>query len=454
MQANDESLISFAKELRKALDTVDSSIRMGYCSCMTNWDNDGTDPVSIAKALAGDTIPFLRLIGAPYWHYDRLFDQDLQGVIEVERLKLTWAGNQGVEITCEGDAYPHISHYCKVSHMEVFHTAMLADGRADGYIKYMITYNTSHKRYNEKIASHIRNMPLYKDVSRIFDNKTAVGVRIFEFQHKLENMDLPEEYCGNEKIAHLVFSQGAKAMAALSIPTTYDETECPGVIFGENAKYVTEENLKYGAILDLDAAKILEKRGIDTELAKIGESLNANGGGVDSAEEYYVTEDDYAKCFGRFDAFATELKEGATVESYYVIDEKKLPNVYTYENKDGLRFLVIAVKMFSSDDRVFKHILRQLQFIRYIECISRKPLPAVCSEHPELYMMVKRNGKEPAVELWNLSDDGIESPIIMDKNIENAEFINCAGSFKENIVNISPLQPHSFAFFNITEELV
>ena len=34
---------------------------------MSSWDIDGTNAYELAKILAGNTKPLVRLIGAPYW---------------------------------------------------------------------------------------------------------------------------------------------------------------------------------------------------------------------------------------------------------------------------------------------------------------------------------------------------------------------------------------------------
>ena len=52
-----------------------------------------------------------------------------------------------------------------------------------------------------------------------------------------------------------------------SISTTFDEkSEYPCLVVGENAKYVTEEDLRNGAIIDHRAAIFLNEKGYDTGL--------------------------------------------------------------------------------------------------------------------------------------------------------------------------------------------
>ncbi len=58
----------FSKTLRNAVDEIDKTIRLGYCLVYEVWDYGETDAIEIAKALAGDTKPFCRTAGAPYWN--------------------------------------------------------------------------------------------------------------------------------------------------------------------------------------------------------------------------------------------------------------------------------------------------------------------------------------------------------------------------------------------------
>ena len=100
MKLSADTLLDFAKKLRKAVDEVDESIRLGACSCFDNWDFCGTDSIELAKAFAGNTKPFMRTSGAPYW------SSNIIDVIENTRMQLNWCANTDVEVFAEGDTYP------------------------------------------------------------------------------------------------------------------------------------------------------------------------------------------------------------------------------------------------------------------------------------------------------------------------------------------------------------
>ena len=67
LTAQRESLELLAADIRRAVDRVAPTVRVGLCTAHALYGVDGTDPVVLAKLLAGNTKPFLRLHGAPYW---------------------------------------------------------------------------------------------------------------------------------------------------------------------------------------------------------------------------------------------------------------------------------------------------------------------------------------------------------------------------------------------------
>ena len=54
LQGNRETLLAFAKRMRKVVDSVNPNIRMGHCSVMSTYDIDGVDSFELARAFAGN----------------------------------------------------------------------------------------------------------------------------------------------------------------------------------------------------------------------------------------------------------------------------------------------------------------------------------------------------------------------------------------------------------------
>ena len=62
-----DTLKEFCARLRRAVDAVDPTIRMGFAAGYSSWDFEGVDALTLTRVLAGKTRPFLRFTGAPYW---------------------------------------------------------------------------------------------------------------------------------------------------------------------------------------------------------------------------------------------------------------------------------------------------------------------------------------------------------------------------------------------------
>lgn len=59
-----DTLRTFCKALRTAVDEVDPDIRMGFCAGCTSFDLEGVDAIELSHILAGRNKPFLRFTGA------------------------------------------------------------------------------------------------------------------------------------------------------------------------------------------------------------------------------------------------------------------------------------------------------------------------------------------------------------------------------------------------------
>jgi len=83
LTAQRESLELLASDIRSAVDRVAPDVRVGLCTAHALYGVDGTDPVRLARILAGGTKPFLRLHGAPYW--SRQAHRPMPTVLEMAR---------------------------------------------------------------------------------------------------------------------------------------------------------------------------------------------------------------------------------------------------------------------------------------------------------------------------------------------------------------------------------
>lgn len=451
LKANGMVFENFAKEMRKAVDEVNPNTRIGFCSCMTSWDIDGTDVATLAKIMAGNTKPIVRLIGAPYWAVNTQWNNRLQDVIELERMESSWIKqiDPDVEIVAEGDAFPRPRINCPASYLEGFDTAIRASGCTDGIAKYAIDY-TSNPGYETGYAKfHNRNKELYKQIDKYFKNKTDCGIRVYTAMKKVADTVTKTQVNDNTNLQNLFFSQGARTLTHNTIPTTYNGIGVTGIAFDENARHLPEDAFENGLIIDATAAEILISKGIDVGIKKFGERKYAT-------EEHFIDN-------GNYIAADNSLYEGGTGIFNSVFDEKieilsdalingeKIPMSYRYENAEGNRFLVLnfSTRLADRDSYpLLRHYERGRQYAENVEWLSGKKLPAYCYGHPSLYMLCKEDENSLSVGLWNFFADIAFEPVIeLGDSYSEIEFINCSGELKGNKVFLDDIAAFGFAGF-------
>lgn len=443
LKVNGEALLAHAKKIRKTVNEINPDLRIGFCSCISVWDSDGIDSITLAKTLAGDTKPYMRLIGAPYWAVKGSWDNRLQNVIETERMERAWCGDD-IEIYAEGDAYPRPRLNCPASYLELFDIAIRASGRFDGIQKYALDYVSTVDYEKGYIDRHIKNKPVYDFVQAHFA-KSAAGVRVYEKMQKLSDMYIPPCHEKNTKIFNNFFSPASKFLADNSVPTVYDGEGVCGIAFGENIRAVPKSAFKNGMIIDIHAARILMDSGVDVGINSIGERTAVN-------EEQYRGE--YQLFVKNAYAYKVDLKDGATVVSNYNINKTKLTAekisaCFEYKNADGGRFLVYTTDTYTPSMTNHRAYFRIKQINEFAK------LPAFVYGNPDLYVMCKRDEKEMAVGLWNIFADEIVCPeIILDSSFDSIECINCTGKIESNKVTLTDIPPFSFAGFNVKKSTV
>ena len=447
-----DTLLDFCRKVRAAVDTVSEDIRIGFCSGYTSWDLEGADAVEIAEALAGKNKPFLRFTGAPYWVSSRRFErQSLQTIVECTRMQYAMCRDMDMEIFTEADTYPRDRFNTPAALSECFDIATRVSDGMDA-LKYMYEYSNQPTYDRGYLTRHEENMPLYAEISKAFDSKTAVGVRVWDRVRKFEEADLPVitdrpfTEADERRIENLIFSPGASMLTSLAIPTVYEGDGCLGIAFGEGARGVTEDNLGRGMILDAKGAQILEKSGIDTGLAKMELIPTNHLAKFPSGEDMLI--------FNSPTVARMELRPGTEILSrFYTFEQYSIdwiPGAYRYENSKGQRFLVFG---FSAEDQPdHSSLLRSYQHGKIIEenaaWLSGSDLPATCPGHPMLYCICKADEKEIAAAYLNIHPDRIKGASVrFGEDICDAAFINCTGKqISRREVTIDDIPAFGFAF--------
>lgn len=439
LQCNGDAFRAFAKNARAAVDSVNPAIRLGACACMSSWDVDGVSAPELAKILAGNTRPILRLIGAPYWAANRSWGNFVQDAVELERMESAWSRFDGLEIMAEGDAYPRPRISCPAAYLEGFDMAIRAAGCTDGIMKYGIDYCSQPGYENGYAIMHHRNRPLYAGIDRLFGGKSAAGIRVYEFAKKAAEAEIPTLDGVGARLDHLFFSQAARVLAHNAIPSTYGGPGVTGIAFGENARHLGPDAFRKGLILDLPAAKILQEKGIDTGLVSVGEKVTPN-------EERFLS-GNHIGLFGAA-AYAVTVSEKAEILSV----SGDIPLSYRYENGAGQRFLVLNFCTDITDKRayIWKHYARGQQIAEHTPWLSGERLPAFVSGSPSLYLQCKAEEGSLTVGLWNFSPDPVFAPEVrLGEAWNEAEFLNTSGSLEADRVRLVEIPPFGFAAFTV-----
>lgn len=447
LKAQRDSLYDLAKLLRDAVNSVDPEVRLGLCCGPSVLDDDGTDPIVLTKLLAGKTKPFLRLIGAPYWTTVG-FKMTLGEVIEHERVELSWCRDSGIEVITEGDTYPRPRFACSASHLECFDTALRADGTADGILKYMFDYVSDPAYELEYINRMQENLPLYKELHEVFNGKVAVGVFPYSPIHTMETAELSGKPSG-------LFPKKSQLGFAVknSLPTCYGGDGVK-IVFGEAARYISEEELKSGCVIDSKAADILKARGIDVGIvsqSRVADVKKENLGALTApVRAKYLKENRSVKQMGDADNIIPTMADGAELLTVWECGDICLNGAFRYENAERMRFLVLPVNAEKADalkEYFDCYPLRRL-VLDQIEWLNGKPLDAyTLGDHPYLYSLVKKDEKSLAVGLWNLFDDRIKhAEVKINFEYTHIRFINCQGHAEDGkIVLDTTLYPYEFA---------
>jgi hypothetical protein len=454
LQANGDALRHFAVSIRTAVNKVDPHIRIGACCCMTSWDIDGTDAYEIAKLLAGETKPFARLIGAPYWAVKKNWGNALQDVVELERMESAWTKRDDIELMAEGDVYPRPRINCPASYLEGFDTAIRVAGCTDGILKYGLDY-TSRADYETGYAVfHERNKSIYSAIDNAFTNKTSCGVRVYQSMKKLSEMILPTKVNDRVDIQDLFFSRAARALACNSIPTVYDGDGVCGIVFDENARKLPLSALNKGLILDIAAAEILTERGVDVGLTDILSPLREDSSSiVVGMEEHFLHNDNYISIIGA-PVYDIVIARSAEVLSDLQTAKAKLPLSYRYENAAGQRFFVQACRYYtpgySFSDNYLRCWARRRQLTEVIPWLCGKQLPAVLADAPQTQLLVSKGEGAMSVAVLNLSYDEVIDPVIrLDEAYKQITCVNCTGMVVGANVQLSTIPPFGFAAFEV-----
>ena len=449
LRLSGDTLRNFAKEIRAAVDAVDPGITVGFCGCLSTWDLDGVESSELAGILAGEgNRPFLRLIGAPYWLTINPPDRKMHDVIDFERMQAYHVKGKGMTVLSEGDSYPRPRYATPAAYLEGFDTLLHADGNLDGIHKYTIDYYASPRYEEGYCRAAAEHRKTHEEIERIFGTKTAVGIRHPAVMRTLRDAELGDTF----ETPGYGMNDGACLVGSCSLPLTFEASggDCPYVLFGEDARRISPDLLKSGAILNLEAARILESRGIDTGLLAVGEPLLL-------PTEHFLASGETVLLYGGT-KWRTTPRQGAVVESEFVdTDGTRVSGTFSYTNAEGRSFLHLPFTVKRVGDRreesvigIYESYERQKQIAAFAARLGR-PLPAVCFGNPDLYLLCKDGEGRRTVGLWNFFADAVRTPTVILSTAAKriTATIGCTAVLTGDTVTLSDILPYDMAAFEV-----
>ena len=450
------SMEDFGRGLREAVDTVDKSIRLGFCASPCGFDLD-MDTVRLAQIMAGETKPFIRTLGAPYWA-TKPNRRHLGEIVNMERMEIEWCRAGGVESIAEGDNFPRPRFATPAAYVETFESILRADGKGDGILKYFwSTYDTFDYEQGYVRATE-NNRELFGEIERLFSDKDeCIGVRPYNVRNMTENAFIDgADKNALTKCERSLYYPSLNFTAVTSMPTSFERGRV-NILFGENARSISRDELKNGNVIDIVAAKILTERGIDVGITNAGQMNTAGVSGSFSAVfEYDAEKKSSTAMRGNVRIYDICHADGARVVSHFKIGERFYMGVYEYQNQEGERYLVYPfdAEQARAERNWFNSYWRKQQLIDNLEFLGRKPFEVYDEgRDPMLYILAKKNERSIAVGLWNIFEDKIPSARIhVEGEYSDIRFVNCQGHREGSSVVIdSVIYPFEFAGFELVK---
>ncbi len=456
MYAQGEGLKHIAKALREAVDEIDPTVRLGHCACLPTWDVEGVDSLTLAKIFAGNTKPFLRLIGASYWANIKAFGcKNLSAIVQYERMQESWCRGEDIEIFAEGDVYPRPRHVVPSSYLELMDLAIRASGGFDGHLKYMSNYAAKFDYDKGYFARHNKNAANRKWIEEHFDGKETLGLKLFEPMKTLEYSEKAYDLASRSVSPSLKFS------AYNAVSSKFDG-EGLSVIWGDSAWLATENELKDGAILDGVAADILTRRGFDVGVVSFGQKYKV------ASETFLGDINDNTALYGAYayDILAADSAEMLSVLADTGIDngglaptsfaDGKHTGSYTYKNSNGQNFLVYAFDGRSisenTSDFDFSGISGNYRKKQLFETLEKfgADVPLCKTDAPFLYMIAKGDENEMSVFLMNAYADSVIAPeVFVGDGYSRVEACNGTAELVDGKVVLSDISAYGFAAFTV-----
>lgn len=262
-----DSLATLAGEVRKAIDSVDPTVRV--CLCQSGCcDLDGDDTEVVARAFAGKTRPLVRVCGAAY------MNENNPSALPPKIAHVAWSVQhlpKDFEVIHETDSYPHTRFYNSTLFLGSELCAAMMAG-TDGTYYYCTAYTDAPLEDDGYAAWMRENRPRIEAVRALRATMRPCGVRAVYTP--------AEVYLRRGHLRQGAFGglpTAAGFLGKMGFPFTTAEEGEASVLFGDTAEILSDEEVRNllcgGVLLDGEAAVILTRRGFASLIGCTAETM-------------------------------------------------------------------------------------------------------------------------------------------------------------------------------------
>ena len=254
-----DSLVALAKQVRKAVDEVDPSIRIMVCEPGEGGDVDGVATEAIVRAFAGKTRPMLRPAGAIYGA------ETTPAQIPPTLARAMWTIEHlpsMIESYYEADVYPHNRFYSSASQLISLMSGALMAG-ADDFLFHCLQYLDDPLEDRGYVDAYLRLRPRFGTVREFIRGKNArlCGIRTVWTADDLALTRRAGYGHGTDTMSAAMYM-----LSKFGIPyTTHESYDYPAILIGGVAEVLPDVEIRKllsgGVLADAPAAEILSRRG-------------------------------------------------------------------------------------------------------------------------------------------------------------------------------------------------
>lgn len=405
-----ESLVEFAKQLRKEVDKLSPEVPMG-CNQTGADKKDGASSVAIAKALAGKRHkPIMRPHGTFYCGGE---SKDIPAIM-FNAMKTVQDNKGKIEFLHESDDYPHNLFFTGASQMRAINSSAISYGE-DGLLmfdqsaKIIIGVDCQENLYGLEYAKYSER---FNAISKIVKTCEIEGVELCYdwFYNSLDG--------GNPLWSRALGLFGVPVTSKKSSVAFWDKTQATYYTDSKIKKYLSKT-----LFLDGDAAKILCERGYGKYLGiSVGENLSKTPFTYDLGVTETITPEfsdggicdmPCAHCFcNGYNGVMYEIipndKDCKVVTSYHQYGNRVCDTMTYFTNTLGGKVIVSGLTLYGNLSQALYNYPRQKLIQRLIAKADDKFITA--TNKPNLWLIVNKPKKSKAFKrLITINNLGLDA---------------------------------------------